>query len=131
MITTCKRYITDNHSETIWTLPQNDLRDRIQNCLKLNEEYQQNFHLVKKKLEKDPSKPQFDFSEVYIFGKFESFARRLKKIIEMFDIINIYSHLSGTKIEGKITMYLLNSLYCLSIIKLYNSKQYLLTNQIR
>ena len=44
----------------------------------------------------------FDFSEMYIFGKFDTFTRRLKKIMEMFDTMEMYSHLSESKIEGQL-----------------------------
>lgn len=51
-------------------------------------------------METTPSERPFDFSEMYIFGKFDTFTRRLKKILEMFDTIDKYSHLSESKIEG-------------------------------
>ena len=44
---------------------------------------------------------KFEFSEMYIFGKFDTFSKRLAKIIEMFDTFEAYSHLSDSKIEGK------------------------------
>ena len=44
---------------------------------------------------------KFEFSEMYIFGKFDTFSRRLMKIIEMFETFEMYSHLADSKIEGK------------------------------
>mgnify|MGYP001792502018 CR=1 FL=1 len=58
------------------------------------------FHKTKKKLEEMPDERQFEFSEMYIFGKFDTFTRRLKKITEMFQTMDMYSHLSDSKIEG-------------------------------
>ncbi|TNN79750.1 Dynein heavy chain 5, axonemal [Liparis tanakae] len=67
-------------------------------------EYQRYFHKIKKKLEQTPSERQFDFSEMYIFGKFDTFQRRLNKILEMFRNISTYSVLQDSKIEGLETM---------------------------
>ena len=43
---------------------------------------------------------KFEFSEMYIFGKFDTFSKRLQKIIDMFETFELYSHLSDSKIEG-------------------------------
>ena len=72
----------------------------LKDCIKLNEEYQRCFHKTKNKLEEMPNERKFEFSEMYIFGKFDLFTRRLKKIIEMFDTMEMYSHLQDSKIEG-------------------------------
>ena len=48
-----------------------------------------------------PNERKFEFSEMYIFGKFDLFTRRLKKIIEMFETMEMYSHLQDSKIEGE------------------------------
>lgn len=101
MITACKDYITTGKSETIWTIGQ-PVCGKLQDCILLNEQYRSHFHKVKSKLETTPQERQFDFSEMYIFGKFDTFSRRLKKIIQMFDIIETYSHLSQSKIEGTV-----------------------------
>lgn len=63
-------------------------------------EYQNSFHKTKQKLEQNPAERQFDLSEMYIFGKFETFYRRLLKIIHIFDTITTYSVLLTSKMEG-------------------------------
>lgn len=68
------------------------------------QEYQRCFHKIKEKLEQTPSERQFDFSEMYIFRKFDAFQRRLNKILEMFGTISMYSALQDSKIEGLETM---------------------------
>lgn len=68
------------------------------------QEYQRYFHKTKEKLEQTPSERQFDFSEMYIFGKFDTFQRRLNKILQMFGTISTYSALQDSKIEGLETM---------------------------
>lgn len=64
------------------------------------QEYQRCFRKTKEKLEQRPSERQFDFSEMYIFGKFDAFQRRLNKILEMLDTMSTYSALQDSKIEG-------------------------------
>ncbi|XP_032373614.1 dynein heavy chain 5, axonemal isoform X2 [Etheostoma spectabile] len=104
MITACKAYITNNGSHSIWDQPQQVVADKIKAAIHLNQEYQRYFHKIKKKLELTPSERQFDFSEMYIFGKFDTFQRRLNKILEMFSTISTYSALQDSKIEGLETM---------------------------
>lgn len=64
------------------------------------QEYHQCFHKTKEKLKQTPDMRQFDFSEMYIFGKFDTFQQRLNKILEMFRTISTYSTLQESKIEG-------------------------------
>uniref|UniRef100_G3NTE1 Dynein, axonemal, heavy chain 5 n=1 Tax=Gasterosteus aculeatus aculeatus TaxID=481459 RepID=G3NTE1_GASAC len=100
MITACKAYITNNGSNSIWDQPQQVVADKIKAAIHLNQEYQRYFHKTKEKLETTPSERQFDFSEMYIFGKFDTFQRRLNKILEMFSTVSTYSALQDSKIEG-------------------------------
>ncbi|UJR23298.1 hypothetical protein I4U23_026313 [Adineta vaga] len=100
MITTSKLYITNNYTQTIWSQPQAQVISKLRDCIKLNEEYQRFFQLTKAKLASTPNERPFDFSEMYIFGKFDSFVRRCEKIINIFATINMYSCLAESKIEG-------------------------------
>lgn len=100
MITACKTYITDSRTETVWSLDQTVVKKRLRDCIHLNEQYKLHYHMTKEKLEIMPDEHQFDFSEMYIFGKFDTFARRLQKIIEMFETIESFSELPKSKIEG-------------------------------
>ena len=43
---------------------------------------------------------EFNFSQQYIFGVFESFCKRLKDLLEMFDNIRTFSQLFSTKLES-------------------------------
>ncbi|KFQ30560.1 Dynein heavy chain 5, axonemal, partial [Mesitornis unicolor] len=100
MITACKSYITNNNTATIWNQPQEIVMEKIQAAIRLKQEYQNCFHLIKEKLEQNPAERQFDFSEIYIFGKFESFHRRLVKIIDVFNTMKTYLVLKDSNIEG-------------------------------
>ncbi|XP_027953732.1 dynein heavy chain 5, axonemal [Eumetopias jubatus] len=100
MISACKAYITNNGTASIWSQPQDVVVEKILSAIKLKQEYQHCFHKVKQKLKQDPGEKQFEFSEMYIFGKFETFHRRLAKIIDIFTTFQTYSVLQDSKIEG-------------------------------
>lgn len=100
MVTSCREYITENGHTSFWELAIPTAESRIQECVKLNEEYQKVFHLTKKKLEDLPEEKPFDFSEMYIFGKFNNFCRRLKHILDIFVLLKTYESLSLSNIEG-------------------------------
>ena len=100
MITACKSYVSEKSTQTVWSQPQADLIKKLKDCIKLNQEYQNCFQKTKEKLAQMPDERPFDFSEMYIFGKFDTFTRRCQKIIDIFDTINIYSKLQESKIEG-------------------------------
>jgi len=40
MITACKSYITDSGYETVWSQPPEAVLKKLDDCIKLNEEYQ-------------------------------------------------------------------------------------------
>ncbi|XP_075396980.1 dynein axonemal heavy chain 5 [Tenrec ecaudatus] len=100
MISACKAYITNNGTATIWSQPQEVVVEKISSAIKLKQEYQHCFHRTKEKLKQNPNEKQFEFSEMYIFGKFETFHRRLAKITDIFSIFKTYAVLQESKIEG-------------------------------
>nr|XP_013808177.1 PREDICTED: dynein heavy chain 5, axonemal isoform X2 [Apteryx mantelli mantelli] len=120
LITACKSYITNNDTATIWNQPQERVLEKLRAAIRLKQAYQNCFHRIKKKLEQNPAERQFDFSEMYIFGKFETFHQRLVKIIEVFNTIKIYSVLQESKIEGLEAMIAKYE----SIVDIMKKKQY-------
>ncbi|XP_023388715.1 dynein heavy chain 5, axonemal [Pteropus vampyrus] len=100
MISACKAYITNNGTASVWSQPQDVVVEKISSAIKLKQEYQDCFHKMKQRLKQDPNEKQFEFSEMYIFGKFETFHRRLAKIIDIFTTFKTYSVLQESKIEG-------------------------------
>ncbi|XP_024103279.2 dynein axonemal heavy chain 5 [Pongo abelii] len=100
IISACKAYITNNGTASIWNQPQDVVEEKILSAIKLKQEYQHCFHKTKQKLKQNPNAKQFDFSEMYIFGKFETFHRRLAKIIDIFTTLKTYSILQDSTIEG-------------------------------
>ncbi|EMP33916.1 Dynein heavy chain 8, axonemal [Chelonia mydas] len=77
-----------------------ELLKRVQECIYLNEQYQTYFQRVREKLKENPSDRQFDFSENYIFGKFDAFCKRLEKISDISNIMEGLLELQNIKIEG-------------------------------
>ena len=105
MITASKIYITNNYTETIWSQDQTHVISKLRDCIKLNEEYRRHFQLTKTKLESSSTERSFNFSNIYVFGKFDSFAQRCEKIIDIYSIIDRYSRLAESKIEGLLPFY--------------------------
>lgn len=76
MITACRAHLTDSGYHKVWELDISVVLQRIADCVHLNDEYQRCFQKTKEKLKDHPEEKQFDFSEIYIFGKFNNFVRR-------------------------------------------------------
>uniref|UniRef100_A0A8C8RI05 Dynein axonemal heavy chain 5 n=1 Tax=Pelusios castaneus TaxID=367368 RepID=A0A8C8RI05_9SAUR len=99
MINTCKKYLSEGVLK-VWDLDRHVLLKRVQECIYLNEQYQTYFQRVREKLKENPSDQQFDFSENYIFGKFDTFCKRLEKISDISNIMEGLLELQNIKIEG-------------------------------
>jgi dynein heavy chain len=99
MINTCRKYIKEGYGK-LWDIPRQELLERINQSKKLFVEYQNNFHKTREKLKSMENERQWDFSENYIFGKFEAFCKRLDKIADVIVTIESLSALNNVKIEG-------------------------------
>lgn len=99
MIETCKEYITCRGQESIWSQERANMKDKLTHCIILNRVYRKTYAVVR-------SQPivagqqTFNFSENYVFGKFDAFCRRLMKIMAMFDLIDDYTGLFQRRMEG-------------------------------
>eukprot|EP00002_Diphylleia_rotans_P021973 TRINITY_DN428_c1_g1_i1.p1 TRINITY_DN428_c1_g1~~TRINITY_DN428_c1_g1_i1.p1 ORF type:complete len:4548 (+),score=958.95 TRINITY_DN428_c1_g1_i1:229-13872(+) len=98
MITACKVCI--NAPGKLWDQDPNQLVQNMEMCLRLNEAYQEQYRLTKDKLLTQPKGRQFDFNEQTIFGKFDSFCTRLRKLIDVFSTVQQFSSLADDKIDG-------------------------------
>ena len=76
MITACRAYITESGYYKIWDQEQGVVLKKLEDCQRLNSEYQRCFQKTKEALTHHPDERQFDFSEMYMFGKFNNFCRR-------------------------------------------------------
>ena len=98
MISNCKSGILDHGK--LWDQPIPQLITSLENCLHLNEYYQDQYRQTKEKLMTQPKGKQFDFSENLIFNKFELFCKRVQKLKDMFSTIQQFSTLAKHNIEG-------------------------------
>ncbi|XP_076826623.1 dynein axonemal heavy chain 5 [Brachyhypopomus gauderio] len=98
MVTTCKAYLCHGVAR-IWDLDRQELLKRIRECQHLNQEYQQCFLRVWEELH-HPLRHQFDFSENYIFGKFNTFCKHLENIVDMATTLEDLSALHLIKVDG-------------------------------
>lgn len=99
MIETCKQYITCRFKETIWSQDRSQVKDKLIHCINLNKTYRETYLFVKNQAFL-PNTEQFSFSENYVFGKFDTFCKRLNKIITMFDLMDDYNSLFEKRMEG-------------------------------
>ena len=76
MITACRAYLTDSGYHKVWEQEVPVVQQRIADCIRLNDDYQSCFQRTKEKLKEHPEERQFNFSEMYMFGKFNNFVRR-------------------------------------------------------
>lgn len=99
MIETCKEYITSRGKDTIWSQERESVMQKLTHCIMLNSVYRKTYSIVKSQPFLPDQEP-FNFSENYVFGKFNSFCSRLKNIIAMFDLIDEYNSLFQRRMEG-------------------------------
>lgn len=101
MITTCRLGINGKDSyDKLWDKDLTIVLEVIEKCLQMNEEYQDQYRVIKEKLMTTPKGKQFDFSESQIFGKFDLFCRRLIKLMDMFSTMQQFKSLSQQKFDG-------------------------------
>jgi len=93
MVLSCKTFIADG--EDVWTQPLSVVETKFDECFQLHREYRDHFRALREHLG-----DRREFSEVIMFGKFDKFVDRLRKIIEMFTVLQTYRGLRDSKIEG-------------------------------
>ncbi|KAK4886462.1 hypothetical protein RN001_002733 [Aquatica leii] len=99
MIIMCRNYINCNNKQTIWVQRKMEVIRKIGVCLDLYLKYYQCFKQCQKNMAETGETP-FECSEIYVFGKFETFKTRLEKIVDVFNITIKYSILQNSTIEG-------------------------------
>ncbi|KAL7522596.1 hypothetical protein ACHAWX_007291 [Stephanocyclus meneghinianus] len=100
MIIRCKENIVGSSEKDLWQEDPTILMTQLDAGIKLNEFYQEQYRLTKRKLERTHNGKQFNFNEMQIFGKFDLFSRRLIKLIDMFSTIDQFNVLANNKLEG-------------------------------
>uniref|UniRef100_A0A1I8HIQ5 DHC_N1 domain-containing protein n=2 Tax=Macrostomum lignano TaxID=282301 RepID=A0A1I8HIQ5_9PLAT len=101
MIFACKTHVRcGSDGGSLWDQPRDQLIERMRHCLDLNADYQAAFRRVRDQLHQTPQERQFDFSENYIFGKFDTFCRRLVKITDSLQVVQSLRSLLDMRTEG-------------------------------
>nr|CAD7567573.1 unnamed protein product [Timema californicum] len=77
MVTACKAFL--NKDGPVWHQAKSDMIDKMNVCLKLYKTYYECFQETRKLMKESPDEDTFGCSEMYIFGKFETFQERLEK----------------------------------------------------
>ena len=80
--------------------PHDELIAVLQSCQQLKESYIKQYMFTKERLESMPKAKQFDFNTTEIFGKFELFSRRVRKLIELFSTIRQFKTLEKHNLEN-------------------------------
>jgi len=91
------------NDQALWDFekyPAEELIPVLQSCIDLKNAYEQKYKETKLRLQKMPKGKQFEFSENIIFGKFNLFARRVSKLIELFGTIEQFRTLEKHNLEN-------------------------------
>jgi dynein heavy chain len=98
MVSACKQYITSEGEMSVWDVTPGALLKRINDCQNLYDCYHHCFQLSKQRLSSE--RRPFEISEMYVFGKFSSFCRRLKQVQSVVETVQEFSVLKDSHIEG-------------------------------
>jgi dynein heavy chain len=108
MITNCKNRIMGREDdfempdkELIWTKDPDQLIDILNSCITLCQKYKSQYDITKTKAAELPKSRHWDFDDNVIFGKFDTFIKRVKKLIEIFSTIQQFKALEKhNNLEG-------------------------------
>ncbi|KAA0188689.1 Dynein heavy chain [Fasciolopsis buskii] len=101
IIATCKRYLTNNHTQSIWEQDSQLIIERMQECIELNLAYQEAYRSTRDEMIENGSQRAFNFSEVQIFGNMNLFTQRLEYLIRVLRTLMQYATLREFVLEGK------------------------------
>ncbi|XP_014253708.1 dynein heavy chain 8, axonemal isoform X2 [Cimex lectularius] len=100
MLKVCLNFITDDNQHSIWTMKKSDVISKINECLLFYEKYVLIYDDCVQQMIAHPEETPFGCSKMFVFGKFESFKKRLLKIVDLILSRIQYSILDSSKIEG-------------------------------
>ncbi|XP_026319438.1 dynein heavy chain 8, axonemal-like [Hyposmocoma kahamanoa] len=100
ILNTCMDYLTIGGKKTIWNQDKLNFMNKAKLCLALYAFYRECYNETQREMLEAADERPFDCSEMYIFGKFETFKKRLLKIIDLFQTYIKYYVLNKTTLEG-------------------------------
>ncbi|KAL4712627.1 hypothetical protein ACJJTC_007924 [Scirpophaga incertulas] len=89
----CMEYLTNNGKKTIWNQDKHNFIKKARQCLSLYSFYRECYGETQKEMMEAADERPFDCSEMYIFGKFETFKKRLLKSVNKCPTTEIALHL--------------------------------------
>ncbi|XP_052742928.1 dynein axonemal heavy chain 8 [Bicyclus anynana] len=96
----CMDYMTNGGKKTIWNQDKLNFNKKAKLCLNLYSFYRECYNETQLEMMEAADERPFDCSEMYIFGKFETFRKRLLKVVDLFQIYITYYVLNKTTLEG-------------------------------
>ncbi|XP_075210479.1 dynein heavy chain 8, axonemal kl-3 [Lycorma delicatula] len=100
ILNSCYNYLTVNKTRTIWQQKKKSVIEKMKVCLCLYKYYYSCFLNTKKENMESENESELKCSEMFVFGKFETFKVRLEQLIDVLEIALKYSILESSKIEG-------------------------------
>lgn len=112
LISCClKGILGDDENKSLWDRDRLNLVKLMEDCVNLNEVYQQEFRQQRQYLEEDPNKPNLVINESAAFGKLDLFVRRLIKLIDLFTTIEQFQSFREKNVEGLDDLFLTYDAY--------------------
>ncbi|KAJ8736206.1 hypothetical protein PYW08_006862 [Mythimna loreyi] len=96
----CMDFLTNGGKKNIWNQDKLKFIYKAKYCLNLYKFYRQCYAETQEEMTEATTERPFDCSEMYIFGKFETFRKRLLKIIDLFQTYITYYVLNKSSLEG-------------------------------
>ncbi|OAD58895.1 Dynein heavy chain 8, axonemal [Eufriesea mexicana] len=93
MILACKAYLTEDGKINLWNEAKSD-------CIKLCEQYYNYYNEMCKQVRESTDERPFEVSEMYVFGKFNTFKARIIKIMDVLQTALTYQILYSSAIQG-------------------------------
>ncbi|XP_076759064.1 dynein heavy chain 8, axonemal kl-3 [Xylocopa sonorina] len=100
MILACKAYLTEDGRINIWNESKSVMISKIKDCIKLCEQYYEYYNDMCKQVRESFDERSFEVSEMYVFGKFNTFKSRIIKIRDVFQTALTYLILYSSAIQG-------------------------------
>ncbi|XP_047042441.1 dynein axonemal heavy chain 8-like [Helicoverpa zea] len=96
----CMDFLTQNGKKNVWNQDKLNFIDKAEFCLGLYKFYRDCYTDTQNQMKEAAAEKPFDCSEMFIFGKFETFKKRLLKIIDLFETYITYYVLNKTTLGG-------------------------------
>ncbi|KAK9298339.1 hypothetical protein QLX08_008257 [Tetragonisca angustula] len=100
MILACKAYLTEDGKINIWNEAKSVMISKIKDCIKLCEQYYEYYTEMCRNVRESADEKPFEVSEMYVFGKSNTFKARIIKIMDVLQTMLTYLILYNSAIEG-------------------------------